>query len=107
MSYRHNPLARLWQELKRRRVFGVVTAYAATAYMIIEVTNNLSVPLPVLIIAVIVLAYLEVFMQDTLERLKCIFQKAYDTAPYKMYFMKSHLEEVIKTLANQVNNKSD
>ena len=34
-------LSRLWNELKRRKVFGVVTTYAATAYIIIEVTNNL------------------------------------------------------------------
>ena len=40
-----NKLTRFWQELKRRKVFGVVTTYAATAYIIIEVTNNLSVPL--------------------------------------------------------------
>jgi len=40
-----NKLTRLWQELKRRKVFGVVTPYAATAYIIIEVTNNLVGPL--------------------------------------------------------------
>jgi tetratricopeptide (TPR) repeat protein len=38
-------LTRFWQELKRRKVFSVVTTYAATAYIIIEVTNNLAVPL--------------------------------------------------------------
>ena len=32
---------KFWRELKRRKVFGVVTTYAATAYIIIEVTNNL------------------------------------------------------------------
>jgi adenylate cyclase len=128
-------LTRFWQELKRRKVFGVVTTYAATAYIIIEVTNNLadSLHLPdwigpivvlllviglpvvviiswifdftpqgikktesveesenkefpakpakrnlrpsyvlnaVLIIAVIILAYREIFKPDTLERLK-------------------------------------
>jgi tetratricopeptide (TPR) repeat protein len=31
--------------MKRRKVFGVVTSYAATAYIIIEVTNNLAIPL--------------------------------------------------------------
>ena len=38
-------LTKFWQELKRRRVFSVVTAYAATGYIIIEVTNNLVSPL--------------------------------------------------------------
>jgi len=38
-------LTRFWQELKRRRVFRVVTTYAATAYIIIEVTNNVVGPL--------------------------------------------------------------
>ena len=38
-------LERFWQELKRRKVFSVVTTYAATAYIIIEVTNNLAIPL--------------------------------------------------------------
>jgi len=40
-----NKLTRFWQELKRRKVFGVVTTYAAAAYIIIEVTNNLAIPL--------------------------------------------------------------
>jgi tetratricopeptide (TPR) repeat protein len=53
-------LIRFWQELKRRRVFSVVTAYAATAYIIIEVTNNLVSPLhlpawiPTLVILLII-----------------------------------------------------
>jgi tetratricopeptide (TPR) repeat protein len=45
MSESPNKLIRFWQELKRRRVFSVVTAYAATAYIIIEVTNNIVSPL--------------------------------------------------------------
>jgi tetratricopeptide (TPR) repeat protein len=45
MSESPNKLIRFWQELKRRKVFGVVTTYAATAYIIIEVTNNLVEPL--------------------------------------------------------------
>ena len=40
-----NSLERFWQELKRRKVFSVVTTYAATAYIIIEVVNNLIGPL--------------------------------------------------------------
>ena len=52
-----NRLTRLWQELKRRKVFGVVTTYAATAYIIIEVTNNLVGPLnlPVWIAKLVIL----------------------------------------------------
>jgi len=45
MAQKLNSLERFWQELKRRKVFGVVTTYAATAYIIIEVTNNLVDPL--------------------------------------------------------------
>jgi tetratricopeptide (TPR) repeat protein len=45
MPPKPNKLNRFWQELKRRKVFGIVTTYAATAYIIIEVTNNLAVPL--------------------------------------------------------------
>jgi tetratricopeptide (TPR) repeat protein len=45
MSESPNKLIRFWKELKRRRVFSVVTTYAATAYIIIEVTNNIVSPL--------------------------------------------------------------
>jgi adenylate cyclase len=45
MNQKSNKIDRLWQELKRRKVFGIVTTYAATAYIIIEVTNNLAIPL--------------------------------------------------------------
>jgi tetratricopeptide (TPR) repeat protein len=45
VKQKSNKLDRFWQELKRRKVFGIVTTYAATAYIIIEVTNNLAVPL--------------------------------------------------------------
>jgi tetratricopeptide (TPR) repeat protein len=45
MSESPNKLIRFWQELKRRKVFGVVTTYAATAYIIIEVINNIVSPL--------------------------------------------------------------
>jgi tetratricopeptide (TPR) repeat protein len=45
MAQKTNSFERFWQELKRRKVFGVVTTYAATAYIIIEVTNNLVEPL--------------------------------------------------------------
>ena len=45
MAHKTNSFERFWKELKRRKVFGVVTTYAATAYIIIEVTNNLVEPL--------------------------------------------------------------
>ncbi len=45
MAQKSNSFERFWQELKRRKVFGVVTTYAATAYIIIEVINNLAFPL--------------------------------------------------------------
>lgn len=45
MAQKPNSFDRFWKELKRRKVFGVVTTYAATAYIIIEVTNNLAIPL--------------------------------------------------------------
>ena len=45
MAHKINSIERFWQELKRRNVFGVVTTYSATAYIIIEVTNNLVMPL--------------------------------------------------------------
>ena len=45
MSESPNKFIKFWLELKRRKVFGVVTTYAATAYIIIEVINNLALPL--------------------------------------------------------------
>ena len=45
MSESPNKLIRFWQELKRRKVFSVVTTYAATSYIIIEIVNNLIGPL--------------------------------------------------------------
>ncbi len=45
MAVKLSGFERFWQELKRRKVFGVVTTYAATAYIIIEVINNLAFPL--------------------------------------------------------------
>jgi len=45
MPQKPNKLIRLWQELKRRKVFRVLTIYAATAYIIIELLNNLIEPL--------------------------------------------------------------
>jgi tetratricopeptide (TPR) repeat protein len=45
MSESPNKLIRFWQELKRRRVFKVVAMYAGTAFIILEVVNNLVSPL--------------------------------------------------------------
>ena len=45
MPQKPSKLIRLWQELKRRKVFRVLTIYAATAYIIIELVNNLIGPL--------------------------------------------------------------
>ncbi len=45
MAHKTNSFERFWKELKRRKVFSVVTTYAATAYIIIEVVNNLIGPL--------------------------------------------------------------
>jgi tetratricopeptide (TPR) repeat protein len=45
MVQKSSNLEKFWQELKRRKVFSVITTYAATAYIIIEVTNNLALPL--------------------------------------------------------------
>ncbi len=60
MPQRPNKLSQFWQELKRRRVVYVITVYASTAFVIIELINNLAEPLNlptnVLTIVVIVLA---------------------------------------------------
>jgi len=40
-----NKLIQLWRELKRRKVLHVITVYASSAFVIIELINNLSDPL--------------------------------------------------------------
>ena len=45
MSESPNKLIRFWQELKRRKVFKVLAMYAGTAFIILEVVNNLVNPL--------------------------------------------------------------
>ncbi len=40
-----NRLSGFWQELKRRRVIHVITVYATSAFVIIELVNNLAEPL--------------------------------------------------------------
>ncbi len=60
MASDSNRLSRFWQELKRRRVIHVITLYASTSFIIIELINNLAEPLNLkpnlLTIVVIVLA---------------------------------------------------
>jgi adenylate cyclase len=45
MADNPNRLSQFWQELKRRRVIHVITVYATSAFVIIELVNNLTEPL--------------------------------------------------------------
>ena len=45
MPQRPNKLSQFWQELKRRRVAHVITVYASAAWVLIQLVNNLMVPL--------------------------------------------------------------
>lgn len=45
MEETQNRFSKFWQELKRRKVFKVVTMYAGTAFIILEAVNNLVGPL--------------------------------------------------------------
>jgi len=45
MPVKPNKLYRFWQELKRRRVIHVITVYASTSFVLIELVNNLEEPL--------------------------------------------------------------
>ena len=45
MSDKPNRFIKFWQELKRRKVFKVIAMYAGTAFIILEVVNNLVGPL--------------------------------------------------------------
>jgi len=45
MSDNPNRFIKFWQELKRRKVFKVIAMYAGTAFIILEVVNNLVGPL--------------------------------------------------------------
>jgi len=60
MPINPNRLSQFWQELKRRRVVHLITVYASSAFVIIELINNLAEPLnlppKLLTIVVIVLA---------------------------------------------------
>jgi TolB-like protein/Tfp pilus assembly protein PilF len=79
-----NRLSRFWQELKRRRVIHVITVYATSAFVIIELINNLTDPLNlpsslptvvVIVIAVgfplaIVLSWIYDLTSEGVERIK-------------------------------------
>ena len=45
MPRKSNNLGKFWQELKRRRVIHVITVYATSAFVIIELVGNLAEPL--------------------------------------------------------------
>jgi TolB-like protein/Tfp pilus assembly protein PilF len=58
MPPKKNKISQFWQELKRRRVIHVITVYASSAFVIIELINNLAEPLklpPNLITIVVIL----------------------------------------------------
>jgi TolB-like protein len=63
MSESPNKLIRFWQELKRRKVFKVIAMYAATAFIILEVVNNLVNPLrlpewtPTLVVVLLIVGF--------------------------------------------------
>jgi hypothetical protein len=40
-----NKLIQFWHEMKRRRVVHVITVYASSVFIIIELVNNLTEPL--------------------------------------------------------------
>jgi len=45
MAKKQNSLERFWKELKRRKVIHVITVYAATAFVILELVNMVARPL--------------------------------------------------------------
>jgi len=58
-----NKLSQFWQELKRRKVIKVIAMYAGTAYILIELVNNVAQPLnlpewtPRLVILLVVIGF--------------------------------------------------
>ena len=63
MPDKPNNFASLWQELKRRKVVRVITVYAAAAFVIIELINNVAEPLslpdwtPTLVIVLLAIGF--------------------------------------------------
>ena len=45
MAHKTNSFKRFWKELKRRKVVHVITVYAATAFVILELVNMVARPL--------------------------------------------------------------
>jgi hypothetical protein len=45
MAHKTNSFAKFWKELKRRKVLHVITVYAATAFVILELVNMVAQPL--------------------------------------------------------------
>jgi serine/threonine-protein kinase len=45
MSFKNNRLVRFWQQLKQRKVIHVIVVYATSAFVIIELINNVYKPL--------------------------------------------------------------
>ena len=64
MSDKPNNPFQFWQELKRRKVVRVITVYAAVAFVIIELINNITEPLglpewvPTLVIVLLAIGFL-------------------------------------------------
>jgi len=60
MAGKINSIRRFWHELRRRRVLHVITLYASSSFVVIELINNLGEPLNLpsnlLLIAIMVLA---------------------------------------------------
>jgi len=63
MPKKPNPIARFWQELRRRKVLSVLAMYAGAAFIIIELTNNVADPLgfpdwvPTLVILLLIIGF--------------------------------------------------
>ena len=63
MPSSHNRLSQIWQELKRRNVVRVISVYAAAAFVIIELINNITEPLhlpvwtPTLVIVLLAIGF--------------------------------------------------
>jgi TolB-like protein/Tfp pilus assembly protein PilF len=63
MTENPNKLSNFWQELKRRRVIHVITVYATSAFVIIELVNNLAEPLnlparmPIIVVVVLAIGF--------------------------------------------------
>jgi len=63
MAQKTNSLERFWKELRRRKSFRVIAMYAGTAFIILEVVNNLVNPLrlpewtPTLVVVLLIIGF--------------------------------------------------